>query len=180
MQCLQWWTHQVHAQIHLVEQMPYVKNVMALAHVHVYRNIMAIRTLDADQNVYKIPNVIKPKLVSIINVWIHVRVFVHPMRVSSLDPLSSPSPNFSIQSRLHFIFCSFFQFVLFEIMHQIASVITVLPVIQRSLVVELKSVSFEWVEFIFWVHHFNESTIISAWKCCALIQSIRFIWPIES
>lgn len=48
-----------------------------------------------------------------------------------------------IQIRLHFIFSSIFQFVLFEIMHQIASVITVLPVILRSLVVELKSVSFE-------------------------------------
>lgn len=79
-------------QIRLAEQMPYVKNVMALARVHVYRNIMETRTLDVDQNVYKIPNVIKQEPVSIINAWTHVQVFAHPMRVSH-STLKSQTPN---------------------------------------------------------------------------------------
>lgn len=51
-----------------------------------------------------------------------------------------------------------FQFVLFEIMHQIASVITVLPEIQRSLVTQSKLVSlknFEFQNFANSIHFIN-------------------------
>lgn len=82
---------------------------MVLDLVFVYPNTLVIRTRVADQNVYKIVNVIDRKHVLTINAKIHVLVFV--------------------ESTL---------FVVFKIMHQIVSVILVIRAIQRSLVIDMK------------------------------------------
>lgn len=79
-----------------------------------------------------------------------------PNASKSLDPEVSNSKHSSIWICVYLKFCSLFQSVLFEIMHQIASVITVLPVILRSLVVELKSVSFS---FRMWFGNISEFVI---------------------
>lgn len=47
----------------LVELMHYANKEMMLDHVNVFRNIMAIRILNVDQNVYPIQNVHRTALV---------------------------------------------------------------------------------------------------------------------
>lgn len=56
--------------------MRYAKNVMALAHVPAYPNILVIRTLVVDQNVYPILIVTGTKRVRIINAKILVQEHV--------------------------------------------------------------------------------------------------------